>query len=537
MNLKMLKLVRLFHLIDKETYNKKRHIALINQSAYFDEKYYQTQNKDFDFTKISPAEHYLTIGYKEGKDPSVYFSTEGYYEENLDVRGIGMNPLLHYEISGKYEGREVKGTDNNYPMSWWRALMMKITTLWGKFYYKKQIKNNQNARILVCFHLFYMEAWSIIKRYLENLSPYRYDLVVTYIDKHHNQETLDKIRKFKPDTKFYEYPNQGFDIGPFIDVLQKIDLDSYDIIFKIHSKGTGKRLRFIYNQIFKYDDWFYNLFDGILGGCNCHKSISILLNDKNAGLVAAENLIITDPKHKQILTHNAVKRLNINISPTYHYIAGTMFAIKSECLKAIKSLNLHIDDFVGTKRGEFSLAHAVERLVCGMVETQGYNIIGLSTPHKHYYLEKYQLQKTSSLRLLADERFDIDADFFYKTLELRKVKTYDLEKVKIGDIKRKWIDGKLYNLDDCAPFLYLSGNKEAYQKYCQINSETSKFDMSEDKFNSLIKSMENGFDERKVPVIRGAQNILMDGQHRLCYLLKKYGAEHEVTCLHLDKET
>lgn len=535
MNLRLLKFTRMLHLIDKETYNKKRHIALIQRSVYFDETYYRNQFFDADFVNISPAEHYLTIGYKEGANPSPYFSTQLYLDDNPDVKAIGMNPLLHYEISGKGEGRDISAVkENNYSVTFSRKIHFYLARFLGKILYKKQIKNNKNAKILVCLHLFYMEAWPLIKQYLENLAPYKYDLVVTYINDNYKQVVLDKIKEFKPDTKFYEYPNQGFDIGPFIDVLQKVNLDAYDIVFKIHSKGVGKPFRFVYNQVFKFDDWFYNLFDGILGGINCHRAIDILLNNKNAGVVSAKNLVITDPKHKQILTHDFARKLKINISPVYHYIAGTMFAAKSKCLKPVKALNLHIDDFAETKRGTFSLAHAVERLICAQAETNGYNIIGLATPHKHYYLEKRQLQKTSSLRLLDDERFDIDADFFYKTLELRKIKAYTLEKIKIGDIKRKWIDGKLYNLSECAPFLYLSGNKEAYQEYCQINGETSKFDMSEDRFDNLIKSMENGFDERKVPVIHGPNNILMDGQHRLCYLLKKYGENHEVTCLHID---
>ncbi|MBR2273454.1 MAG: hypothetical protein IJ864_01275 [Alphaproteobacteria bacterium] len=535
MNLKLLKLARLLHLIDKKTYNKKRHIALIQQSVYFDEKYYRSQFPEQRFADISSAEHYLTQGWHDNKNPSPYFSTAGYLEENPDVKDIGMNPLLHYEISGRKEGRAVIGLVwNNYALTMSKRIFMTITSCLGKFLYRKQIQRNKKGRILVCLHLFYMESWPIIKRYLENLSPYCYDLIVTYIGDNYTQDTLDQVKQFKPNAKFYEYANQGFDIGPFIDVLSKVDLEAYDIVFKIHSKGVGKPFRYVYNQVFKFDNWFYNLFDGVLGGINCHKAINSLLSNKKAGIVSAKNLVITDPKHKQILTHNFAQHLNIQIPLIYHYIAGTMFAAKSECLKPIKSLNLSIDDFAETRRGEFSLAHAVERIICALAEAQGYEILGLTTPHRCYLFERRKLQKSSALRLLEDNRFELDPDFFYKTLELRKIKAYTLEKVKISDIKRKWIDGKLYSLNECAPFLYLSGNKNAYQEYCQVNSETSKFDMSENRFTNLISSLEKGFDERKVPVIHGAQNILMDGQHRLCYLLKKYGESHEITCLHLD---
>ncbi|MBP5698388.1 MAG: hypothetical protein J6W96_02530, partial [Alphaproteobacteria bacterium] len=133
MGLKILKIIRLLHLVDKKKYNKKRHVLLIKQSAYFDEKYYKEQYPVVDFKEISPVEHYLTVGYKEGKDPSPYFSTNGYLEENPDVKAVGMNPLLHYEISGKNEGREIKVSDkNDYTFAFWRRLKMNIATFLGK---------------------------------------------------------------------------------------------------------------------------------------------------------------------------------------------------------------------------------------------------------------------------------------------------------------------------------------------------------------------------------------------------------------------
>ena len=535
MFLKFLKIIRLLHLIDKETYNRRRFLYLIEKSKYFDEAFYRKEHKKVDFTKVSPAEHYLTIGYKKGYNPSRYFSTNGYFEENPDVKEKGINPLVHYELCGKKEGRKIGAADEcMYSLSLWKKVCFSVSTFIGRMIYKTEIRQNQHARILVCLHLYYMSAWQVIQKYLKNLSPYQYDLIVTYIDEHHDKEILKKIKNFKPNTTFYAYPNRGFDVGPFVDVLQKVDLDAYDIVFKIHSKGIKRRFRFIYNQVFKYDDWFYNLMNSILGGINCHKAISILMNNPKVGVVAAQNLIIEDPLHKQELTQAIASELNISLPQPYHYVAGTMFALKSASLKSFKSLNLNIKKFTETQRGTFTLAHAIERIICAMVENNKYKILGLYTPHKHYLIDKYKSQKTSSLRLLADNRFDLDADFFYKTLETRKVKTYCIHKIRIGDINRKWIDGNLYKLKDCSPFMYLSGDKERYKNYCKINNETSKFEISEDKFNHLIASMDKGYNPKQMPVIHSTENILMDGQHRLCYLLNKYGEDYEVECLHLN---
>jgi phytanoyl-CoA hydroxylase len=60
---------------------------------------------------LSPADarypwlHYLTLGWRNGLDPSPTFSTTGYLDANPDVRLSGLNPLLHYVAYGRAEGR------------------------------------------------------------------------------------------------------------------------------------------------------------------------------------------------------------------------------------------------------------------------------------------------------------------------------------------------------------------------------------------------------------------------------------------------
>ena len=57
---------------------------------------------------VDAVEHYLTIGFALGYDPSPDFSTEDYYSANEDVEEDGMNPLVHYELFGKIEDRNLK---------------------------------------------------------------------------------------------------------------------------------------------------------------------------------------------------------------------------------------------------------------------------------------------------------------------------------------------------------------------------------------------------------------------------------------------
>ena len=80
--------------------------SAIANSPYFDEEWYKgcyKLNGDVD-----AVEHYLTIGFALGYDPSPDFSTEDYYSANEDVEESGMNPLVHYELFGKIEDRKLK---------------------------------------------------------------------------------------------------------------------------------------------------------------------------------------------------------------------------------------------------------------------------------------------------------------------------------------------------------------------------------------------------------------------------------------------
>jgi len=70
----------------------------------FDTKYYLEQNPDVRAARVDPYQHYLTYGWKEGRDPSALFDTNYYLAQNPDVKTAGADPLLHFEQYGWKEG-------------------------------------------------------------------------------------------------------------------------------------------------------------------------------------------------------------------------------------------------------------------------------------------------------------------------------------------------------------------------------------------------------------------------------------------------
>ena len=52
-----------------------------------------------------PLEHYLSVGWREGRDPTQWFSGRHYLARNPDVVAAGVNPFLHYLTQGRKENR------------------------------------------------------------------------------------------------------------------------------------------------------------------------------------------------------------------------------------------------------------------------------------------------------------------------------------------------------------------------------------------------------------------------------------------------
>ncbi len=393
---------------------------------------------------------------------------------------------------------------------------------------RDMIERNSGTRILVVLHLFYQESWPLIQMYLENLSRYKVDLVVTAVEGGCSKGTIAAIKKFSPSARIMFCKNRGFDIGPFVLALNGIDLDSYDIVFKLHSKGIGRPSIFIYGQVFKYSDWFFNLFDGVLGGLVVHELIDSLKGGR-CKLAAASNLIVADPPHKQRFVKAFCAERGIEYVEDYVFVAGTCFAASADVFKPLKAMGLTEDDFAPAERGVFSAAHALERTMCFPAKGA---CKGFFVNRNMYPRITESCRGKSALRLLDDPRFVLDDDFFYRVLETRRVRSYEVVRMRLGDIQRRRNDGTICALSECEPFRYLKGDTDSYEAYCSDNLNATGFRMSTDRFEKLRNDMET-FDPRHMPVVRGAENIIIDGQHRSCILLDRFGPDHEIDVLRI----
>ena len=71
----------------------------------FEPEWYRATYDDVSGDAEALLIHYMTVGWREGRDPSPAFSTNGYLARYADIALSGSNPLLHYVLFGRAEGR------------------------------------------------------------------------------------------------------------------------------------------------------------------------------------------------------------------------------------------------------------------------------------------------------------------------------------------------------------------------------------------------------------------------------------------------
>lgn len=86
------------NILDNDEYKN----GIINNSRYFDEHWYKKYYNLNDDT--SPHQHYYSIGWRIGNNPSRKFCTSYYIQAYGNTYGNIENPLVHYETIGKRAG-------------------------------------------------------------------------------------------------------------------------------------------------------------------------------------------------------------------------------------------------------------------------------------------------------------------------------------------------------------------------------------------------------------------------------------------------
>ena len=76
------------------------------KSGLFDTSWYLAQYPEAAASNLDPLDHYLTIGWRQGRSPGPRFDAARYLEQSRDAALAECEPLLHFLRYGLFEGRK-----------------------------------------------------------------------------------------------------------------------------------------------------------------------------------------------------------------------------------------------------------------------------------------------------------------------------------------------------------------------------------------------------------------------------------------------
>lgn len=247
--------------------------------------------------------------------------------------------------------------------------------------------NSQNASyccdkpIFIHLHVHYKEHIEYFIRKIKNINS-TYDLFVTINDKENYNFIYSEFSKNGIQINLDIVDNIGYDIYPFIQTINKIDFDKYDIVLKLHTKNKRKNGQDTVYGI-KIPDfcWRDSLVDSLIKSNDIFQNnIKLFRENKRIGMIGSEKFLFDIRENNEETKYNINNFKNsIGVKTGFHYFAGTMFMCRSCILKNIQLLNLHSNYFAPSLRTKDyeNFAHIMERFFGIIVEDAGFIVKGV----------------------------------------------------------------------------------------------------------------------------------------------------------------
>lgn len=227
--------------------------------------------------------------------------------------------------------------------------------------------------ILVHVHVFYAELWDELAKCVQNIKPFPFVLYVTMVKA---DDTLKaKILEAFPSAHIEVVENRGFDVAPFLHVINNLDLDEFSYIVKLHTKRDILSSKEAFKNLFG-NLWRKKLLYFVSSADIFKRYIQEFDNDPKIGMQAQYELIMRRDFYDKWSCKQAQKFILAHNLPLvkYHFVAGTMFVARAHLFKEIQKLGIKSADFpevVGRSK-QPQLAHIFERLFGYFVYAQGF---------------------------------------------------------------------------------------------------------------------------------------------------------------------
>lgn len=362
-------------------------------------------------------------------------------------------------------------------------------------------KNKKDIKLLVHLHLYYQNQLDWFLKKLKNITV-NYDLYVTVVDK--NENIVQKIKQFKNDAHIMQVGNMGYDVYPFYQVLQNVNLDDYDCVLKIHTKADRDTQPWKFNNILYHGpDWRNALVLPLIGNKILFNRALRKFKQPKVGMVGCANLLKNFENKLQIHnTEKLCKKMGIEYC-TADFIAGTMFMIRAQLLKPFQKTKFETIEFVSENQtgDTCSLAHSCEIMFGILVHDCGYKTVGVHTVGTLYKKLKARLDKRRDNKRANPLKVIKHSKYFDKKWYLNQ--NPDVKKANVNPtehyLKYGWKEGRNPS-PKFDSFMYLLLNKDVkngkvcpllhYELYGKREGRAISFD------NDITK--ENAFSAKKI---------------------------------------
>lgn len=234
------------------------------------------------------------------------------------------------------------------------------------------------SRILVHLHLYYLDQCDYFIYKLRCINSCEWDLFVTFNT--HDNITENKILKNYPFAKLILVENRGYDIWPFLQVIQTVNIEDYDFVLKLHTKNSnpkGDKINGIsyknyelrnalVDSYLKDKQHFANLLKKMESsskiGLICNKAFYKNISD---GLPEDLSMLRTELERIGIYTENL------------HFCAGSMLFARMnpyEIFRKTELFNHSTFEETGKSHSIGTMAHVYERIISIVVSANGLKI-------------------------------------------------------------------------------------------------------------------------------------------------------------------
>lgn len=238
--------------------------------------------------------------------------------------------------------------------------------------------------ILVHLHIYYPHLYKELREYVSNISPHKFDLFVTMVEEH--SDIISDIKATFSNAKIEIVENRGYDVGPFIRVLNQVNLDDYSYVVKLHTKRDMAKGSLLHYFDVSGSKWRNYALDFISTANKFKYCIQEFEKNNNLGMVSNYHLIFNKELYDKNAKKEVIQLLNkLGYQDTaYGFVAGTMFVVRAKLLNPLLRLQLNIKDFdIPDKKHSSTLAHTIERLLGCLVLIEKQKILDVLTPKQY----------------------------------------------------------------------------------------------------------------------------------------------------------